>query len=332
MFIPGAAMISMIALSTKPNGLIIVGFVWIVILIEWQKISRSKHHTRFSLQALTLSMLITATGLLWMLRNLIKVKAFFSSDLATLQSRSIASNLTNPYFYNHIEVAFIILLTIMVITMVMLFWRKRMSWTLAATYLILIIGFSIGGPTAFVGSTQVPAQIGWRFGVKLLAYAFLLLLVFFNPIIDWIYERILSHLFLQAACIASVITICSLVIWQEHGNLKYNPNGNHTLRDQFHKNVGAQGYYSAYEYIRKNIRNSIIHVENGLPYYVYGPGFTNSVSRQKSADYLVVFQTDWSSSDYDVLGYSDLYETQDWNSNWIIVYQDSQGRVFQRAE
>ncbi len=224
MYIPGVALISMIALSTKPNSLIVVGFVWIVILVEWLNISRSKHHTRFPLQALTISMLITTTGLLWMLRNLIAVKAIYSSDLATLQSRSIASNLTNPYFYNHLEVAFIILLTILVTAMVMLFWHKRMSWTLAVTYLILILGFSIGGPTAFVGSTQVPAQIAWRFGVNLLAYAFLLLLVFFDPIIYWVYERILSHLFLQAACIALVITICGLAIWQEHGNLKLEFN------------------------------------------------------------------------------------------------------------
>jgi len=332
MFIPGVAMTSMITLSTKPNGVIIVGFVWLVILIEWLKNSRSKQDTRFPLRALTISMLITAPGLLWMLRNLIAVKAIFSSDYAALQSRSIASNLTNPYFYNHIEAAVIILLTILATAVVMLFWRKRMSWTLVATYLILMISFSIGGPTTFSGSTQVPAQISWRFGVNLLAYAFILLLVFFYPIIDWIYERILSHLFLQAACIALVITICGLVIWQEHDNLKYNPNGKHTLQDQFHKNVGDQGYYSAYDYIRRNIRNSIIYVENGLPYYVYGPGFTNSVSRQESADYVVVFQTDWGSSDYAVLGYSDLYETQDWNSNWMLAYQDMQGRVYKRAE
>ena len=332
MFVPGAVMISMITISTKPNGVIIVGFVWLVILIEWLINSRSKQDTRFPLQTLTISMLIIAPGLLWMARNLIAVKAIFSSDYATLQSRSIAGNLTNPYFYNHIEAAVIFLLAIFVTAVVMLFWRKRMSWTLAATYLILMISFSIGGPTAFTGSTQAPAQISWRFGVNLLAYAFLLLLVFFDPIIDWIYERILSHLFLQAACIALVITICGLVIWQEHGNLKYNPNGEHTLQDQFHKNVGAQGYFSAYDYVRKNIRDSIIYVENGLPYYVYGPSFSNSVSRQESADYLVVFQTNWGSSDYDVLGYSDLYETQDWNSSWVLVYQDSQGRVYQQAD
>ena len=332
MFIPGIAIISMITLSTKPNGVIIVGFVWLVILIEWLRNFHSQQDTRFSLHALTISMLIITPWLLWMVRNLIAVKTIFSSDYAALQSRSIASNLTNPYFYNHIEAAVFVLLAILATVIVMLFWRKRMSWTLAATYLILMISFSIGGPTAFAGSTQAPAQISWRFGVNLLAYSFLLLLVFFDPIIDWIYKWILSHLFLQAACIALVITICGLVIWQEHGNLKYNSNGKHTLQDQFHKNVGAQGYYSAYDYVRKNIRDSIIYVENGLPYYVYGPGFTNSVSRQESADYIVVFQTDWSSSDYDVLGYSDLYETEDWNSNWILVYQDMQGRVYQRTE
>jgi hypothetical protein len=332
MFTPGVVMTSVIILSTKLNGLIIVGFIWLVILIEWLKNSRTKQHIRFSLQTFIISMLITMTGLLWMLRNLIADKAIYSSNLATLQSRSIASNLTNPCFYNHIELAIIILLAILAIAIIMLFWRKRMSWTLVAAYLILIINFSIGGPTAFVGSTQVPAQISWRFGVNLLAYAFLLLLVLFDPIIHWIYRWILSRLFIQIACIVLVITICGMVTWQEHGFLKYNPHGIHTLKDQFHKNVGAQGYYSAYDYIRQNIRNSIIYVENGLPYYVYGPGFTNSVSRQESADYLVVFQTDWSSSDYAVLGYSDSYETQDWNSKWILIYQDSQGRVYQRAE
>ena len=266
-----------------------------------------------------------------MLRNLIAVKAIFSSDLATLQSRSIASNLTNPYFYNHIEVAFIILLTIMVIAIAMLFLRKRMSWTLAATYLILMISFSIGGPTAFAGSTQAPAQISWRFGVNLLAYAFLLLLVFFDPLIDWAYKWIHSRFILQSAAAALVIAVCSLAIWQQIVNLKFNPNGDHTLRDQFHRNVGTGGFFSAYDYVRENIRSSVIHVENGLPYYVYGPGFSNSVSRQKPADYVVVFQTDWGSSDYNVLGYPEQYETPDWKSDWIEIYQDSQGRVYQRA-
>ena len=332
MFTPGVAMISMITLSTKPNGFIIVVFIWLVIVIVWLKDSRTRQHMRFHLQALTISMLITAPGLLWILRNLIATKAIFSSDFARLQSRSIASNLTNPYFYNHIEVAVFILISIMVIAIAMILWRTRMSWTLVATYLILIISFSIGGPTAFVGSTQEPSLISWRFGVNLLAYAFLLLLVFFDPIMNWIYQWILSHLFLKITCIALVITICGVITWQEHSVLRYNPQGIRTLQDQFYENVGAQGYYSAYDYVRKNIRNSIIFVENGLPYYVYGPEFTNSVSRQESADYLVVFQTDWSSSDYSVLGYSDLYETQDWNSNWTLIYQDSQGRVYQRSE
>ena len=331
MFLPGIAMASMVTLSTKPNGVIIVGFVWVIILVERLVKSSAKQQPGFSLPELISSMFISALGLLWLLRNFISVKSVFSSDYTSLLSKSIASNLANPYFYNHIEVAVYILLAIMMVALLLLFWRKRMSWTLPTIYLILMISFSIGGPTAFEGSIQVPSQISWRFGVNLLAYAFLLLLVFFDPLIDWTYKWICSHFILQSAGVVLAIAVCSMAIWQQIGNLKYNPNGDHTLRDQFRREVGTRGFFSAYDYVRENIRGSVIHVENGLPYYAYGPGFTNSVSRQKPADYVVVFQTDWGSSDYDVLGYPDLYETQDWKSDWNVIYQDSQGRVYQRA-
>jgi hypothetical protein len=65
------------------------------------------------------------------------------------------------------------------------------------------------------------------------------------------------------------------------------------LRDQFFEPVGEQGYYSAYDYVQKNVRNSVVWVENGLLFYAYDASFSNTVSRSSLPDYVVGFKTDW---------------------------------------
>ena len=78
MFLPGIAIASMVILSTKPNGAIIVGFVWLIILVERLVKSPAKQRPELSLKALVSSMCISAFGLLWLLRNLISVRSVFS--------------------------------------------------------------------------------------------------------------------------------------------------------------------------------------------------------------------------------------------------------------
>jgi hypothetical protein len=90
--------------------------------------------------------------------------------------------------------------------------------------------------------------------------------------------------------------------------------------------VGVDGYYSAYDYVQKNVRNSTVWVENGLPYYVYGTGYTNTVSRENSADYIVVIKTDWfGEGGVDIPIY---FNPEEWQNHYSVVYEDPQGIVF----
>ncbi len=87
------------------------------------------------------------------------------------------------------------------------------------------------------------------------------------------------------------------------------------------------GYYSAYDYVQKNIHNSVVNVENGWPFFLYDPQFTNSVTRSRPAGYLVYIKTSWSGEEPSYPGYLDQPE---WASEWQLVYEDPEGRVYKR--
>lgn len=90
--------------------------------------------------------------------------------------------------------------------------------------------------------------------------------------------------------------------------------------------VGVKGYYSVYDYIQKNVRDSIVWVENGLEYYVYGQSYTNTVSRENSPDYVVVIKTDWfGEGGLEIPSY---FDPDGWQNYYSVVYEDPQGTVF----
>ncbi len=98
------------------------------------------------------------------------------------------------------------------------------------------------------------------------------------------------------------------------------------LHDQYDHSVGVNGYNSAYDYVQKNIHHSVVIVENGLPYYLYDAGLTNSVTRSRPADYEVFLQTAWLGEG----GYPDTLGQPEWAQKWQLVYEDPEGRVYQR--
>lgn len=115
-------------------------------------------------------------------------------------------------------------------------------------------------------------------------------------------------------------------IWSQRDLLRFDPKRIILLRDQFEHPVGTGGYYSAYDYIQKNVRNATVIVENGLPFFLYDPGFTISVTRSKPADYIVFIK--FPDKDFDA--FASRTGTLQWDREWILVYEDSQGRVYRR--
>ena len=73
-------------------------------------------------------------------------------------------------------------------------------------------------------------------------------------------------------------------------------------------------YPSVFDYLDENISHSIVWVEGGLNFYGYDPAFTNSTTRSKQADYIVVVNRSLDDLWFD-------------STKWELIYQDAQGSI-----
>ena len=136
-------------------------------------------------------------------------------------------------------------------------------------------------------------------------------------------KRIASIL---AAFMVLLFSLASVYLHREL--FETNTRGDLVLRDQFKESVGVNGYWSAYEYVQQNVHNATVIVENGLPYYLYDEKFTNSVTRSHDADYFVAFKTAWNSGKKEE--FPEMILAPEWEETWQLIYEDGQGRVYQR--
>ena len=320
----GFALASMIAFSIKPNSLIILP-LWLLAFYQLWKAAASR--AEFFKRALGLS-LLALPGLLWIVRNLAALHTLFTPAVLKLGGLSIASNLTNPNFYRYIPVYLYFFLAVVALVVVLAALRKRISLAAALALLVLLVGFAVTPASAFQGNTQNRSEIAWRFAVAFITYALVLLVVVVSPLlrklVGWA-GRYRAVLALLAVC---ALAFSGFFFWRMRQLVRYVPQNAIILSDQFEQPVGTGGYYSAYDYARKNIHNASIIVDNGLPFYVYDTGFTNTTGCSGHADYFIVFDTDWSSGKPGA--YPDYVSTASWTRDWNVVYEDSQSRVFQR--
>jgi hypothetical protein len=317
----GLAMASMIALSIKPNAALVVLFAWLLMLFFlW----RSGQLHGIWIQLLW-SGLVFLPGCLWMVRNLVAQGALFSPGSMQISAWSIANNLTNPNFYHYIPQHLYIVLAIIVLAALVSVFKCALRFDVVIA-LVLLATFALTPASAFLGSTQEQAQIAWRFALALLAYILLLLLALFEPLILPVYRWISLKNLVAIPLALSVLAFGCGCLWSQQDLLKTYPENEIVLHDQYRQSVGVEGYHSAFDYVQKNIRYSVVIIENGLPYYLYDPGFTNSVTRSRPADYIVYLQTPW----IDEGGYPDTLARQEWSQTWLLVYEDAEGRVYQR--
>lgn len=319
--LPGLAAASMLALSVKPNAALLVLFAWGIGSFFLTRSQGLKN----TLKIQAWYVLLIVPGVLWAFRNLAAMNSLFKSSAARLSSWSIAANLTNPYFYEHIPTQFYVVLGIALIsTLAALFGAKIRLPALLG--LVLLLTFALTPASAFLGSNQQPAQIAWRFAVGLLAFQAVLLLMLLAPIIREVYAWAAPRWALAALIIALAAGVSAFGVWNNRNLLKYKPTGDLVLRDPFDKPVGTNGYYSAYDFVQKNVQNTTVIVENGLPYYLYDKNLTNTVTRSHDADYFVAFKTSWIRKE----GFPEMIFQPEFEQNWLLIYEDSQGRVYKR--
>ena len=322
-FLPGLGAASMIALSVKPNAVLLVIFAWGLVLFQLIRDGQLKPRIKELLGAALLAL----PGLLWAVRNLVVLHALFSPDTLKLGGLSIAGNLTNPFLYKHIPTQLYLVLAVLLLALAAaLRWRRLGGYVL--TGLVFVLTFVLTPASAFLGNNQQPAQIAWRFAVGLLGYEFVLLLVLFEPLIVRVYEWLAERWLPAAACMLLIAGFCVWGLRTGSDLLVPMAYGERVLQDQFATPVGVDGYFSAYDYVHRNIHHSVVIVENGLPYYLYDANFTNTVTRSRPAEYLVAFKTAWTPGRQEA--YPDLINQPGWLSKWELVYEDTQGRIYKR--
>ena len=317
----GLGLASMLALSIKPNAALVVLFSWLVLLFFLWRARQMRAHWK----QLLLSGFIILPGGLWIIRNLVSQGMLFSPDSLNLSAWSIASNLTNPYFYKYIPQHLYIVIAIVILAALVSVIKRSLRFEVIAAF-VLLLTFAFSPASAFFGSTEERTQIAWRFALALLAYILLLLLAVFEPLVLRVYHWIARTNLVAIPLALLVLVFGTWCVWSQRDLMETYPEKAIVLHDQYRQSVGVDGYYSAYDYVQKNVRNSVVIIENGLPYYLYDPGFTNSVTRSRPPDYFVWLQTPM----LDAGGYPETLNHPDWTKTWLLVYEDTQGRVYKR--
>lgn len=321
----GMSLANLLVLSTKPNAVLIEAYVWgltfVLAFMAWRQNRTSL--ARFA-QLWILPALSFLVGGLWIIRNLIGTGQLMSQESLSIQQWSILNNLTNPFFYNYLDIQARILLALLALTLVFTLFSKRFHWNIFALMLVMLLSFIITPATAFFGSNQVPSEIDWRFGIYLLAFEVPLLLLMFDPILNWVFS-----FKSQALQVVLALILLAATGWQSvlnRGRFAMNEKNLIVLHDPFKKPVGVDGYRSAYDYIQKNVHHSVVWVENGMPFYLYDTELTNTVTRTEPAQYYAFFRTSLVSQN----GYPTYLEEADWLQDWELVYQDPEGVVYKR--
>ena len=326
----GLGMTSALICCTKPNGVFFLGFVWILALIRQIAIWREQREAKKTDLAIWGTVIILILiGSLWVVRNLVVQGAIISSDTLELQNSSILANLFNPLFYRSLGLIPLMISLLFLITLLASFFVKRIHWSIPSTFGVLIVSFIITPATLYFGaSSQDLAIIFWRLGFYMLVYEVPILFLLLDPVFVWILQpkNLLIGKIVNVSLSFFMVAISLIACYQNYSRLLLDKTNTVVLRDQYTQSVGVDGYYSAYDYVRKNVTHSVVWVDNGLPFYIYGNPLTNSVTHLKPADYQLFLQTNWNGQS----GFPAYLNTDAWNKEWTLVYSDNEGRVYKR--
>lgn len=354
--LPGLAFCTSLILAIKPVGVYALLPLWLPLLFRWGKSLWQRVNVRQTLLSVLFSALVTVPSALWIVRNLVVIHTLFPPGVWEYNEWSILNNLTNPYFYNYLPKLFLFVLGVtggLVLLAVvgrlggkalqggrLERWLGLPSMAQALALLVLFFSFVVTPQTAFYGSNQQPTQIGWRFGVALLSYLFVLLVGLAGPLIQKALNWLNNRRWRMIAGVAAVVLIGGGLFWQNRDLLKIYPGNDIVLRDQFREPVGVDGYFSAYDFVRRNIHDSVVQIEHGLMYYVYGEKYTNrptklhyplgleSMVAQRDPQYYVTFCANfWT---YQPEECPDYLEAPSFTERWQLIYQDDYGRVYKR--
>jgi hypothetical protein len=339
----GLSAVSMLALSTKPNALLIIGPLWLLSGIWHYRSASSPEGIQqpWSWRTPLPYLAIMLPGVLWPLRNLAILGTLFTPKILRLSAGSVINNLTNPYFYRFIPRTFLGVTLILALAILGALWKKRPPRKLALFLGLSYLSLALTPAAAFLKDLQTPTIIRWRFGIPLLSITLFVLLIALEPAVARVLRLLSVRPPLRWAATLGVILVISFSIWQSRGRLKVPDDPTRVLRDQYDHPVGTAGYYSAYDYVRRNITHSIVEVRNGLDFYIYGPGYTNKPAGLRSPpvigggvdlaepDYMLLICTAWWGNERECPA---NFTSERFRARWRLIYVDREARLYQRRE
>ncbi len=328
--LPGLAYATLLVLATKPAGMFAVAPLWLPVLWGWWKGLRDGDG-RPAAGELLFAALAVLPGGLWVGRNLLVIHTIFPEGVWVMNDWSIANNLTNPFFYAHLPRNFIFLLAVLGLALALTLWKGIPSWRISLAFLVLFLAFLFTPESGFQKTTQEPTRVAWRLGITLVAYEAVVIGALLEEpqrrVLGWVAGRPAAQ-----AVMAGLFFLAGLYTLADHrGNLRLIPGNAIVLRDEFHEPVGVDGYHSPYDYVQRNIRNSVIEDNGGVFYYLYGPGYTNSPTKRQYPLGRAYMVPQLEPQYYVVVPHGDEFPiTPEWEAKWKLLYRDPEGMVFER--
>ena len=183
----GLAFVTMLSLSIKSTGLLILVFLWLVVLVGWLQAFRQGKGLQYlhPVKVIVLAF-IMIPGVLWVLRNYVMMGMLFSPEVSSFFQGSVLANLTNPALYTsgNLSLVFIISNVLVVGLGLLLLGFRR--YLLAAVFFVVWLSFFITPLGAFDPPDFTVLNLELRFVTHELILGLLLLIVMLSSLISWL--------------------------------------------------------------------------------------------------------------------------------------------------
>lgn len=331
----GLALLTSISLATKPGGIWILAFLWLIVLVYWVQAYRAKkaqHYLKIS--HFMLAIVLMFPGGLWVIRNDVMMGRFFSPEVSSFFSGSIGANLTNLRLYTSGLESYVLIGLSAWIFALIVFLAFFVPVPITLLFITMLGAFMVTPLSAFHTTAQVTVHIEWRYTTHLFFFLLILMLARFEALLKkWVDIATAYRHILGAALIIGSVGIVAII----------NPFEVYTdnalkLRDPYLESVGSGGYHSVYDYVQREIQNAVIFSHGAEPFYLYHPTQpTNQIIGHTrhplgmpdlivlpEPDYLVYIPENLPGEARDPFIFVSAYD-------WQLVYEDSRGAVYQRS-
>jgi hypothetical protein len=331
----GLAYCTLIAVSTKASGVIVLGGVWLWMLWLWFSAYRKQQARAFLAPfVFVISVLLMLPSTFWLVRNIIMMRRIVSPEVSSFSVTSLFANWNNPLVYNSGSESLTLFLAVAITigVLLLLLWRKHLTTSIVLLVGVMWVGFITSPLSAFHTPQSSVLHIEWRYALHLWIYLIVLGLVSASELIEIAYRWVIER---RALAWAGIITVVGMT------GLAIITFGTDTLFQQYERRLysyqGSPRQTSqVYEYVQENIINATIWYEGAEHLWLYGQNFSNRPIEGRKYPLGMPEITPYPVPDYAVIyNQIGLANEQRWlgtTYNWEVVWQDEFYTVYKRIQ